>query len=119
MADKDLSPAELRDRLWKELDEARIVMLGLVGGEPHHMQPMAAFGDQAGDAIWFFTKKDTALVGQPGASPAAELTRVRLDPREARVWGSRRGPISYPLAIAKANATHSVPDISGKQDVTL
>ena len=166
MADKDLSPAELRDRLWKELDEARIVMLGLVGGEPHHMQPMAAFGDQAGDAIWFFTKKDTDLVRQTGASHDAmvcimakdmefqacihgvltedidrakmeqfwspyvsawypegqadpELTMVRLDPREARVWVSRRGPISYPLAIAKANATHSVPDISGKQDVTL
>jgi general stress protein 26 len=166
MADKDLSPEELRERLWKELDEARIVMLGLVGGEPHHMQPMAAFGDRTGDAIWFFTKKDTDLVQQTGSGHDAmvcimakdqefqacihgvlhqdidrakleqfwspyvsawypdgkddpELTMVRLDPKDARVWVSKRGPIAYPLQIAKANATHTEPDISGKADVRL
>ena len=164
MADKDYSPQELRDRLWKELDEARIVMLGLVGGEPHHMQPMAAFGDREGDAIWFFTKTDTDLVRDTGsghdatvcimakdmefqacvhgrlvqdvdrakleqfwspdvsawypegkADPA--LTMVRLDPQDARVWVSRRGPINYPLQIAKANATHTEPDVSQVGDV--
>jgi general stress protein 26 len=166
MADQDLSPEALRDRLWKELDDARIVMLGLVGGEPHHMQPMAAFGDKADDAIWFFTKKDTDLVRQTGAGHDAmvcimakdmefqacihgqlqedidrakleqfwspyvsawypdgkddpELTMVRLDPKDARVWVSKRGPISYPLQIAKANATHTVPDVSGKTDISL
>ena len=46
MSAKDLSPAELEERLWKEIGSERIVMLGLVGGEPHHMQPMAAFGDK-------------------------------------------------------------------------
>ena len=166
MADQDLSPEQLRDRLWKELDEARIVMLGLVGGEPHHMQPMAAFGDMAGDAIWFFTKKDTDLVSQTGAGHDAmiclmardmefqasihgaltqeidrakleqfwspfvsawypegkddpDLTMVRLDPKDARVWVSTRGPITYPLQIAKANRTHTLPDVGGKQDVKL
>ena len=166
MADKDLSPEDLRERLWKELDDARIVMLGLVGGEPHHMQPMAAFGDKAGDAIWFFTKKDTDLVRQTGEGHQAmicimakdmefqacihgvvvqdidrgkmeqfwspyvsawypegkddpDLTMVRLDPKDARVWVSQRGPLSYPLKIAKANATHTLPDVSGKKDVSL
>ena len=71
MADQDLNPDDLRERLWKEIDQARIVMLGLVGGEPHHMQPMAAFGDKAGDSIWFFTKKDTDLVHQAGAGHTA------------------------------------------------
>ncbi len=166
MADQDLNPQQLRERLWKELDEARIVMLGLIGGEPHHMQPMAAFGDKAADAIWFFTKTDTDLVRQTGASHDAmvcimakdmefqacihgvlipdterpkmdqfwspfvsawypdgkddpDLIMMRLDPSDARVWVSKRGPITYPLEIAKANATHKLPDVGGKQDVKL
>ena len=166
MADQDLNPEDLRERLWKEIDQARIVMLGLVGGEPHHMQPMAAFGDKAGDSIWFFTKKDTDLVQQAGAGHTAmvcvmakdmefqacihgeiiedtdrakleeywspfvsawypegkddpSLTMMRLDPKDARVWVSTRGPITYPLEIAKANAAHRLPDVGGKQDVKM
>ena len=166
MADEDLNPDQLRERLWSELDDARIVMLGLVGGEPHHMQPMAAFGDKADDSIWFFTKTNTDLVKQAGSGHDAmvcimakdmefqacihgqivqdvdrtkmdkfwspyvsawypegkddpSLTMMRLDPKDARVWVSKRGPISYPLQIAKANATHTLPDVGGKQDVTL
>ena len=166
MADQDLDPQQLRDRLWKELDEARIVMLGLVGGEPHHMQPMAAYGDKAGDAIWFFTKKETDLVQQTGAShdamvcimskdtqfqacihgtlvpdtdrakmeeywspfvsawypegkQDADLIMMRLDPHDARAWVSNRGPVSYPLEIAKANRTHTMPDVTGKKDVAM
>ena len=166
MADEDLNPADLRERLWKEIEQARIVMLGLVGGEPHHMQPMAAFGDKEGDAIWFFTKKQTDLVHQTGASHDAmvcimakdmefqacihgkltedidrsklerywspfvsawypegkddpDLTMMRLDPHDARVWVSTRGPITYPLEIAKANAAHRLPDVGGKQDVKM
>ena len=166
MADKDLDPTELRKRLWKELNHERIVMLGLVGGEPHHMQPMAAFGDKDGDAIWFYTKTSTDLVSQTGSGHDAmvcimakdmefqacihgrltvdhdsakideywskftaawfpegkadpELTLVRLDPSEARVWVSNKGPIAYPLEIAKANATHKLPDIGGKADIKL
>ena len=166
MADKDMNPQELRERLWKEIDEARIVMLGLVGGEPHHMQPMAVFGDKTGDALWFFTKTDTDLVHQTGSRHDAmvclmakdmefqacihgdlvpdtdrvkmdafwspfvsawypdgkddpDLIMMRLDPKDARVWVSKRGPISYPLEIAKANATHSLPDVGGKADVQL
>ena len=166
MADQDLNPDELRTRLWKEIEQARIVMLGLVGGEPHHMQPMAAFGDKEGDAVWFFTKKDTDLVQQTGSSHDAmicvmakdmefqacihgtlvpdtdvakrdaywspfvsawypdgkadpDLIMMRLDPKDARVWVSTRGPITYPLEIAKANVTHKLPDVGGKTYVAM
>lgn len=166
MSDKDPSPAEMRERLWKELDKARIVMLGLVGGKPHHMQPMAVFGDTDGDALWFYTKLDTDLVRDTGASHQAmvclmakdtefqaciqgvltrdadrakidqywspfvsawfpdgkddpELTMMRLDPADARVWISNKGPISYPLEIAKANLTGTLPKVGAKGDIAL
>ena len=44
---------------------------------------------------------------------------MRLDPNDARVWVSKKGPFRYPLEIAKANATHSLPDVGGKADVKL
>lgn len=166
MADKDLSPADMREQLWKELDKARIVMLGLMGGEPHHMQPMAVFGDKDGDPLWFYTRLDTDLVRDTGASHQAmvclmakdtefqacihgvltrdadrakidqywspfvsawfpdgkddpELTMMRLDPSDARVWISNKGPISYPLEIAKANLTGTLPKVGAKGDVAL
>ena len=53
MADQDLTPPQMRERLWKAIEKARVVMLGLVGGEPHHMHPMAVSCDQDGDALWF------------------------------------------------------------------
>jgi general stress protein 26 len=158
MADHDLTSAQLRERLWKELDKAHVVMLGLVGGEPHHMQPMAPFGDRDGDAIWFFTQRDSDLVRDAGAGHDAmacvmakdmefqacihgvlapdhdrekierfwsasvsawfpkgkddpNLILMRLDPVDAQLWLSNRGPIAYPLEIAKANLTHKQPDL--------
>ena len=166
MTDNTLNPAEMRERLWKELDAARIVMLGLVGGEAHHMQPMAVFGAKDGDALWFYTNSDTDLVSDTGAGHQAmvcvmskdtefqacihgvltedtdrakidqywspfvsawfpegkddpKLTMMRLDPSDARVWISTKGPISYPLEIAKANLTGTVPNVGGKGDVKL
>ena len=165
MADKDLDPAQVRERLWKEVAEARAVMLGLVGGEPHHMQPMAVYADKESDALWFFTKLSTDLVKDTGASHPAmvcvmakdmefqasihgalspahdrakidlywssnvsawypdgkddpDLTLMRLDPIDARVWVSHGG-LGYQLQIAKANATHSLPDVGGKTDVAM
>ena len=165
MADKEYSPQELRDRLWKELDEARIVMLGLVGGEPHHMQPMAAFGDREQGSIWFYTKTTTDLVRDAGGGHDAmvcmmskdkefqacihgeltrshdqgkidaywssyvsawypngkddpELTLMRLDALDARVWVSQGG-LAYPLKIAAANLLHKTPDVGTVGDVKI
>lgn len=51
-------------RLWKEIEDEQIGMLGLVGGEPHHFQPMTAFAEKDTGQIWFFTYKDTDLAEQ-------------------------------------------------------
>lgn len=37
--------AEVRDKLWREIERHQIGMLGLVGGEPQHFQPMTAFAE--------------------------------------------------------------------------
>ena len=165
MADKEMTPTELEQRLWKEIDSERIVMLGLVGGEPHHMQPMAAFGDKDQGSLWFFTKKSTDLVRDTGGGHDAmvcvmakdkefqacihgdivvahdrskideywsafvsawypqgkddpDLTLMRMDALDARVWVSNGG-IAYPLKIAKANLTHKEPNVGTVGDVAI
>jgi general stress protein 26 len=165
MSATDLTPAQLEERLWKEIGAERIVMLGLVGGEPHHMQPMAAFGDEEQGAIWFFTKKTTDLVKDTGGGHDAmvcvmahdrefqacihgeltvahdqgkidqywsayvaawypqgkddpDLTLMRMDALDARVWVSQGG-LAYPLKIAKANLTHTEPNVGTVGDVKI
>ena len=89
MATPDLSPEHLRERLWKELSDARIVMLGLIGGEPNHMQPMAAFADEDDGTLWFFTKTDTDLVHQTGAGHQAAVCLMAKDMEfQASIQGS-------------------------------
>ena len=163
MADDTHDPAKLQERLWKELDHAKFGMLGLVGGEIHHLQPMALFADRAGHAVWFYSNKDSDLArGAQGRdallclmakddefqaslhgklslshdqakideywSPFTAawfpegkddpgLTLLRLDLSDARVWASKRGPFTYPIEIAKANATHTLPNVSAVADV--
>lgn len=165
MSDKTQTPADLQHRLWKEIGKERIVMLGLTGGQDH-MQPMAAFGDEAQNTVWFFTKRSTDLVKDVGAGHLAmicvmakdlefqacimgeltpdhdaakidqfwspfvaawypdgksdpDLTLVRFDPIDARIWASNRGPLNYPMQIAKANATHTLPDVGDKADISF
>ena len=166
MSDDTKDPAKLEERLWKEIDDARFGMLGLAGGAPHHMQPMATFGDKAANTIWFYTTKSSDLFQDTGASHDAmlclmakdqefqgcihgrlspshdkakideywspfvsawfpegkddpDLTLMRLDLVDARVWASKRGPFTYPLQVLKANATHTLPDVGGKADLQL
>ena len=62
------SPADLEKKFWKALKSDMTLMLGLVGVEEGHAQPMTAQLD--GDdrrAIWFFTAKDADLVQALGA----------------------------------------------------
>ena len=78
MSDKTQTPADLQHRLWKEIGKERIVMLGLTGGEDH-MQPMAAFGDEDQNAVWFFTKRSTDLVKDMGAGHKAMICVMAKD----------------------------------------
>ncbi len=56
------SQAELEVRLWKEIENARYGMLGLVGRSPaQHFQPMTAFCEPDNGQIWFFSRSDTDL----------------------------------------------------------
>ena len=166
MSDDVQDPAKLEARLWKEIEQAKFGMLGLVGGEPHHMQPMTVFGDEEGNAVWVYTTKATDLYRPAGAGHDAmlclmakdqefqaclhgelkpsddrakidehwspfvsawfpdgkddpNLTMMKLDLKDARVWASKRGPFTYPIQVAKANATHTLPDVSGKADLKL
>ena len=62
--------AAVQTRLWDEIEKHQIGMLGPVGGEPQHFQPMTAFLDRAANQIWFFAYRDgelaeTAATGVP------------------------------------------------------
>lgn len=157
--------AAVETRLWREIEKHQIGMLGLVGGEPHHFQPMAAFAEHGEHALWFFSYRDTDLaqgvaagaqamfVFQPGrefyacvggelrvdhdrarmdrywnAHLAAwypegkddpRLTLLRFDARDAEVWISEAGPIRYAFEIARANATHSPPEVGGRANLNF
>ena len=164
MADDTKDPAAMQERLWDELKNETIGMLGIVDGRPQHMQPMAVFADKAAHAVWFYTNKDTDLAGEaqghqamlcimaknmefqaclqgtlslshdkakideywspfvsawfPQGKDDPGLTMIRMDLSDARVWASKRGPFNYPFQIAKANMTHTLPDVGGVADVT-
>jgi len=62
VTDTPISQAEAEDKLWDALKDTRTGMLGLVGGEPQHFQPMTGFEDRPGDSLWFFTRDDTDLL---------------------------------------------------------
>jgi general stress protein 26 len=56
---------DLEAKFWKHLKSDMTVMLGLVGIEDGHAQPMTAQLDESlGDSspIWFFTAKDNGIV---------------------------------------------------------
>ncbi len=63
--------ADIEAKFWKHLRSDMTVMLGLVGKEDGHAQPMTAQLDEdLGDSspIWFFTSKDNGLVEAMGGS---------------------------------------------------
>jgi len=166
MSDAAQDPAALKERLWREVEKEPFGMLGLVGGEAHHFQPMACYADPEQGAIWFFTKKSSDLVRDTGAGHTAmfvlqakdqefqacvegrlveeyerdrlekywsstidawfpegkddpQLTMLKLEMDDARVWASKRGPLKFSYEIAKANATRTEPDVSVKADLTF
>jgi general stress protein 26 len=56
--------AEIEARFWKELKSSPVVMIGLVGAQDAHAQPMTAFFEGEHGPIWFFTAKDNGLVAK-------------------------------------------------------
>jgi general stress protein 26 len=68
------TPAELEAKMWKSLKSDMTVMLGLVGVEEGHAQPMTAqVEDAQRGPIWFFTTRDNDLVAGMGSGGAAMI----------------------------------------------
>jgi general stress protein 26 len=105
MSTQTHDPAELQQRLWKEIGKARYGMLGLVGRAPaRHFQPMTAFCEPETEQIWFFTRNDTDLAWDIGdgsdamfvvqakdqgfqACVGGRLTQQRDPARIEKYWG--------------------------------
>src|SRR5690606_38647653 len=73
-----LSDAEVRERLWKAIEDHHTGMLGLTG-DAHHFQPMTAFVEPEQNRIWFFTRSDTDLAREVAAHPGAEAAFIFQD----------------------------------------
>ena len=63
-----LARKDAEDRLFKAIEDTRVGMLGVAGGEPRHMQPMTAYVEREANELWFFTYRDTDLVRDVNAS---------------------------------------------------
>ena len=68
--------AEAERKLIKAIQDDRIGMLGLVGGESGHYQPMTAFWEEETNSLWFFTYRDTDLAQAAGDGAHAMFTFV-------------------------------------------
>ncbi len=55
----------------------------------------------------------------PEGKDDPELTMLKLQAGDARVWASKRGPLKFGFEVAKANATHTEPNITTKADIPL
>jgi len=55
----------------------------------------------------------------PQGQDDPDLRLLRLKCHDARVWISDGGPLKFAWEVAKANATHTLPDMGGRADVTL
>lgn len=55
----------------------------------------------------------------PEGKDDPQLTLIRLEVVEARVWVSELGPLKFGYAIAKANATHRPPDVGSRTDLNF
>jgi general stress protein 26 len=60
------SQRDVEAKLWKEIEKGRFGMLGLVGGQAGHFQPMTAFVEPEGGLIWFFTSITSDLARKAG-----------------------------------------------------
>ena len=48
-----------------------------------------------------------------------ELTLLKLTPQDAQVWVSRGGPLKYAFETAKANLTHTLPDVGEHKPIAF
>lgn len=121
MSDKALDQEKLEKKLWKEIDQQKIGMLGIVGGAPRHMQPMTGFCDRDRRAIWFFTRRDADLAKDVGDQGQAAMFCFMDKDRE--LWACLGGDLTIDDDRARIDENWSpvvaawYPD--GKDDAQL
>ncbi len=71
--------AAVERRLWDEISRHQVGMLGVVGGAPHHTQPMTAFAEPEAGEIWFFSRDDTELAQEIGDGAPAMFVFQQKD----------------------------------------
>lgn len=162
------SDTEIRERLFKTIRKQRDGMLGLIGSEVQHPQPMTTLIDDDQETpFYFLTRDDTDLAqavargdsqglyvfqdkgGDLWASVVGRLTistdrsvidrfwnpvvaawypdgkddpHIRVltfEPDDAQVWYQPEGPVRFGWAIAKANATKTMPDVGDRAELKL
>ena len=81
MADTD--PREVERKLFKAIEDDRIGMLGLMGGEGGHFQPMTAFWEEETHSLWFYSYKDSDLARAAAEGRPAMFT---FQNKDVTIW---------------------------------
>ncbi len=66
-------------QLWDQLGMHPVGMLGVIGGDHHHTQPMTAIIEPETKQLWFFTDKTTELVREIANGCRAMFTHQQKD----------------------------------------
>ena len=69
----NLSTADAKERMWDEIDDVKVGMLGMISSG-QHLQPMSAYIDREAGALWFITATDTDLARAVGQGAQARYT---------------------------------------------
>jgi general stress protein 26 len=73
-------PAEIERKLRHAAKSTRAGMLGIVGGQPRHFQPMRPYLVEDEKPLWFISRRDTQLIEDlQGSSHAAMFVLVSED----------------------------------------
>ena len=82
---------DVSEKLFKALEDDRIGMLGMTGGESGHFQPMTAFWEEETHSLWFFSYRDTDLVR--AASDGGSRAMFTFQNKGATLWACIGGQL--------------------------
>ena len=68
--------AELISKVHKSINATRAVMVGVVGGAPHHFHPMKGHAVEGERPVWFICRRDVSLVRELGGATHAAVVNV-------------------------------------------
>jgi general stress protein 26 len=88
MGDADRN--EVEGKLFRAIENDKIGMLGLMGGEAGHFQPMTAFWEEETRTLWFYTYRDTDLYKAASDGRPAMFTFVD---KSRKIWACLGGEL--------------------------